>query len=402
MNNVAAVSGPRRLADFLRERRGAILDRWEAAVRQLRPAQRLRRPALLDHIPQFLEELENFVGDLREHRPAAPPEDVPRIHAVERLEMGYELADVVEEYSILRACIIEMAAEERAPAVRSNELPRLHRAIDPAIAPSVQRYQQAASEQRRQLGDQLIGAVAINTDITERIRQERGLREALEVSERLGGVLAHDLRNPLGVISTSASLLQREALEMRHARIVGRISCSAERIDRMIHDLLDYTRAQKGGGLPANPRPMDLADTCRLVAEESELLFSGSKVQVSVEGNPRGEWDPDRIYQAVSNLVVNAVRHGAPNLPVKIAVRGADRDVTVSVHNDGPAIPLEAVGTIFEPFQCGPSAGTSRSGGLGLGLYIVRQIALAHGGTVEMTSDDAVGTTFFLRLPGKR
>ena len=110
MNNIAAVSGPRRLADFLRERRGAILDRWEAAVRQLRPAQRLRRPALLDHIPQFLEELENFVGDLREHRPAAPPEDVPRIHAVERLEMGYELADVVEEYSILRACIIEMAA----------------------------------------------------------------------------------------------------------------------------------------------------------------------------------------------------------------------------------------------------------------------------------------------------
>ena len=76
--------------------------------------------------------------------------------------------------------------------------------------------------------------------------------------------------------------------------------------------------------------------------------------------------------------------------------------MTVSVHNDGPAIPLEAVGTIFEPFQCGPSAGTSRSGGLGLGLYIVRQIALAHGGTVEMTSDDAVGTTFFLRLPRKR
>ncbi|TMB26284.1 MAG: hypothetical protein E6J61_22320 [Deltaproteobacteria bacterium] len=372
MNNVAAVSGPRRLADFLRERRGAILDRWEAAVRQLRPAQRLRRPALLDHIPQFLEELENFVGDLREHRPAAPPEDVPRIHAVERLEMGYELADVVEEYSILRACIIEMAAEERAPAVRSNELPRLHRAIDLAIALSVQRYQQAAAEQRSQLGaelnrertradetladaqrraaeleaviesipdavyigdetgmkrinqraldqlgfdsrdklardiptlvselqirdaatgkpmppeeqvftkalagetavkevivrnkksgedmvlrsaaapiclgDQLIGAVAINTDITERIRQERGLREALEVSERLGGVLAHDLRNPLGVISTSASLLQREALEMRHARIVGRISCSAERIDRMIHDLLDYTRGSR-------------------------------------------------------------------------------------------------------------------------------------------------------------
>ena len=132
------------------------------------------------------------------------------------------------------------------------------------------------------------------------------------------------------------------------------------------------------------------------------MLFSGSKVQVSVEGNPRGERDPDRIYQAVSNLVVNAIRHGAPNLPVKIAVRGADRDVTVSVHNDGPAIPLEAVGTIFEPFQCGPSAGTSRSGGLGLGLYIVRQIALAHGGTVEMTSDDAVGTTFFLRLPRKR
>src|SRR4030081_1116650 len=105
MGTIAAVESPRRLADFLRERRRAILDRWEAAVRQLRPAQGLRRPALLDHIPQFLEELERFVGDLRQHRPAAPPEDIARVHAVERLEMGYELADVVEEYSILRSCI---------------------------------------------------------------------------------------------------------------------------------------------------------------------------------------------------------------------------------------------------------------------------------------------------------
>jgi PAS domain S-box-containing protein len=529
MGTVAAVANPRRLADFLRERRAAILDRWEAAVRKLRPAQGLRRPALLDHIPEFLEELAAFVGDLREHRPAAPPENIPRVHAVERLEMGYELADVVEEYSVLRSSIIEMAAEEHAPAVRSNELPRLHRAIDLAIALSVQRYQQAAAEHRGRLGDEinreraradetladaqrraaeleaviesipdavyigdetgmkrinrraldqlgfdshetldrnmgtltselqirdaatgqpmpaeeqvftralagettvkevivrhqksgqdivvrsaaapiclgdkLLGAVAINTDITDRIRQERGLREALEISERLGGVLAHDLRNPLGVISTSASLLQREALEMRHARIVGRISRSAERIERMIHDLLDYTRAQKGGGLPTNPRPTDLAETCRLVAEESELLFPGSKVEVKVEGDARGEWDPDRVYQAISNLVVNAVRYGAPNLPVRVTVRGSDREVTVSVHNCGPAIPIDVLGRIFEPFQRGPSAGTSRSSGLGLGLYIVRQIALAHGGTVEATSDDTVGTTFSMRWPRKR
>jgi PAS domain S-box-containing protein len=525
----AAVATPRRLADFLRERRSAILECWEAAVRQLGPARELRQPALLDHIPQFLEELERFVADLRQHRPAAPPEDMARVHAVERLKMGYELADVVEEYSILRSCITEMAAEEHAPAVRSNELPRLHRAIDLAIALSVQRYEQASAEQRGQLGaelnreraradetladaqrraaeleaviesipdavyigdetgmkrinrsaldqlgfdsretldrniatlgsdlhirdaatgqpvsaedqvftralagetaveevivrnqksgedivvrsaaapiclgDKLVGAVAINTDITERIRQERGLREALEVSERLGGVLAHDLRNPLGVISTSASLLQREALEMRHARIVGRISRSAERIDRMIHDLLDYTRAQKGGGLVTNPRPTDLAETCRLVAEEVELLVPGSKVEVKVEGDAHGDWDPDRVYQAISNLVVNAVRHGAPKLPVGVAVRGSDREVTVSVHNCGPAILIDVLGRIFEPFQRGPSAGTSRSSGLGLGLYIVRQIALAHGGTVEATSDDTVGTTFSMRWPRRR
>src|SRR5690349_12280888 len=155
MQTVAAVSHPRRLADFLRERRSAILDRWEAAVRQLRPAKDLRRPALLNHIPQFLEELEDFVGDLREHRPAAPPEDIPRLHAVERLEMGYDLADDVEEYSLLRSCILEMAAEEHTPAVRSNELPRLHRAIDLAIALSVQRFEQAAAELRSKLDAEL-------------------------------------------------------------------------------------------------------------------------------------------------------------------------------------------------------------------------------------------------------
>jgi PAS domain S-box-containing protein len=523
-----AGAAPRRLADFLREQHGAILRRWEAAARQLAPARGLRGPVLLDHIPQFLEALSGFVQDAREDPATSPPEEFPRIHAVERLELGYDLADVVEEYSLLRTCIAEMAAEEHSPAVRSAELPRLHRAIDVAIALSVQRYEQAAAEHRGRLGaeitreraraeetlaeaqhraaeleaviesipdavfigdatgikrtnrraleqlgfdspealdrdistlvdqiqtrhadtgqpmsveeqvftlalrgrtavkevvikhlqtgqdvvvrsaaapvrlgDEILGAVAINSDITERIRQERGLREALDLSERLGGVLAHDLRNPLGVIATSASLLQREGLELRHSRIVARISRNAERIERMIHDLLDYTRVQTGAGVPTNPRPMDLAETCRLVAEESELLFPGRDVEVRVSGDARGRWDPDRAYQAITNLVGNALRYGAEDAPVRIGVEGGEREVLVKVHNRGPAIPAELAGRIFEPFQRGESS-ASRSGGglgLGLGLYIVRQIALAHRGTVEVTSSEEAGTTFTLRWP---
>jgi PAS domain S-box-containing protein len=130
----------RRLADFVREHSAQILDDWEARVRGLRPAAWLDRPVLLDHMPQFLDDIAAYVDEVRAGHEAKPSKSSPRAHAIDRLELGYDITEVVAEYKVLRECLLDLAVRELAPAVRSAEMPRLHAAIDLAIAESVVRY----------------------------------------------------------------------------------------------------------------------------------------------------------------------------------------------------------------------------------------------------------------------
>src|SRR5438477_3924940 len=142
MGETATTTVPRRLADFLRERHDEIIARWEREVTRLRPAKFLTRPALLDHIPDFLRQLTEFVSAAREHQQVAPPQQFPIVHAIERLDLGYDLAEVVSEYAILRECISTLAHTQSSPSLFSAELPLLHHALDLAIAASVERYSQ--------------------------------------------------------------------------------------------------------------------------------------------------------------------------------------------------------------------------------------------------------------------
>src|SRR5690349_2369409 len=142
---------PRRLADFLRTHRETILSEWLAAVRTLAPARDLDRPMLLDELPQFLDDLADFLDDVRAGHTVAEPVRVPATHALERLEVGYDLAEVVEEYAILRHCIVELVHREGAPAMRSAQLARLHSGIDRAIVTSTARYHEASERTLRAL-----------------------------------------------------------------------------------------------------------------------------------------------------------------------------------------------------------------------------------------------------------
>src|SRR5438128_2145321 len=142
---------PRRLADFLRTHRDSILSDWLAAVRRLAPARDLDRPILLDYLPQFLDDLADFLDEVRAGNPATEPEKLPALHALERLEVGYDLAEVVEEYAILRQCIIDLVHHESAPAMRSAQLARLHSGIDRAIITSTARYHEASERTLRAL-----------------------------------------------------------------------------------------------------------------------------------------------------------------------------------------------------------------------------------------------------------
>jgi PAS domain S-box-containing protein len=245
-------------------------------------------------------------------------------------------------------------------------------------------------------------------DITERKRAEEArvqlveeLRETLHYNEIFAGILAHDLRNPLGAIVTAADLLKRlhERGDDKTRKCISRILSSGDRIARMIEQLLGFTRARSGGGISIEPRSVDLRDLVAQIAEELDSA-GPQRIAYTWTGDTFGQWDADRLAQVISNLLGNAMEHGEPSGPVRLNVDGCALDVVrIEVSNAG-VIPEALLDTLFEPFRGAPASGTGRkSKGLGLGLFITKQVVLAHGGTVDVTSNAETGTTFVVRLP---
>lgn len=235
-------------------------------------------------------------------------------------------------------------------------------------------------------------------DISDRKRAARELARDAEFRERFIGILGHDLRTPLGVVDlTARSLIERGDVDHAGIRSLRRIVRSAERMERMIHDLLDFARIRQGAGIPVTREPADLAVICRHVVEEIELTHEGRIVQLRPRGRVDGEWDSDRMTQVIQNLVVNALDYSPPGTPVEVAIDDAGERVVVAVKNEGPPIPPETMAQIFNPYRRGEQAVASR--GLGLGLYIAHEIVRAHEGRLDVESDEARGTTFFVELP---
>ena len=239
------------------------------------------------------------------------------------------------------------------------------------------------------------GSIAIMVDITDRKQREEEAERTARFREHFVGIVSHDLRNPLTAIVTSAELLLRYGeLPERQARVVARIGSSADRMARMIDDLLDFARSKLGGEFPIHARRIDLRQICEQTVEELEFAYT-RQVKLDAQGDLWGDWDPDRIAQVISNLVGNALQHSDGE--VAVSLRGEKDFVVLETRNGGPAIPSEVLPHVFEPGR----RGDARSGGLGLGLFIVQQIVLAHGGSIEVTSSEDAGTTFTLALPRK-
>lgn len=228
-------------------------------------------------------------------------------------------------------------------------------------------------------------------------RAEEALKETAAFRERFIDVLSHDLKNLVGIITnTAALLLAREIHTERGADMAARIMRTSERMSRMIRDLLDFTRVRLGGGIPVTLAPGDLATICEQVVDEFRAGHPDRQVVLGSTGDLRGEWDADRIAQAVMNLCKNADDYGTPGTPISVSVTGSRDVVEVAVQNQGPPIPPDQMAHIFEPYRRASERRTSS--GLGLGLYIVREVARAHGGTVEPhIGKDEVA--FVLRLP---
>jgi PAS domain S-box-containing protein len=245
------------------------------------------------------------------------------------------------------------------------------------------------------------GFVKVTRDISKRKRIEAELRQRAEFEQQLIGIVSHDLRTPLSAITLGTALLLRsELLGERHMAILGRILSSSERALRLISSLLDFSQARVGGGFVLHYSPVDLREFLGLLVEEVRLTHPGRDIQLELSGDGRGEWDPDRLAQLLTNLLNNALEHGLQEEPVRLRVSGEPDAVVLEIHNQGTSIPPDAMPHLFEPMRRGAGAKRSlRSKSVGLGLYIVKQIVLAHRGTIEVSSSEAEGTTFTVRLP---
>jgi signal transduction histidine kinase len=299
---------------------------------------------------------------------------------------GFELAELVrgsERTRPVPLIFLTASASDPTRTFRGYEagaVDFLHKPIDPHVLRSKIDVFVELHAQRRALATQL-----------------EQLRQSLRMNEMFVAVLSHDLRNPLSAVMNGANLLSMLSTDEKVLNTAGRIRSSGARMVRMVEQLLDIARV-RGGRIEMRPAPADLRELSASLVDELQRDGEQSRIELASVGATHGVFDPDRIGAAISNLVGNALQHGAQGTKIRVHIDGMDKDTLVlRVSNEG-VIPPEVIATIFEPFHSsGPEGRPSR--GLGLGLFIVREFVTAHGGTIEVRSDAERGTVFEVRLP---
>ncbi len=251
------------------------------------------------------------------------------------------------------------------------------------------------------VGAQLGAYLTMTRLRAEQARHNAELATAIEFQQILAAVVGHDLRSPLAVIITVASMLRETASEPNQLRALDRALSSAQRASRLITDLIDVTECRVQGAMPIRRRRTDARRVVEDAVEESRVAHPRCSIDLDIFGNEVvfGQWDPERLGEVLINLINNAVHHGDPKCAVRITMAHDDASLRLTVHNSGPPIPEHILPTIFDPFKRGASAQTVRKHGLGLGLYIVDQIVSAHRGIVSVSSSADHGTTFTINLP---
>jgi signal transduction histidine kinase len=285
---------------------------------------------------------------------------------------------------------VETYSPDADPETRLREI---------AILQQRARALEAEIGHRKELETALREALTQRSKLQEELRQQNEeLTRAVHFSEMFIGILGHDLRNPLSAIVTGASLLSRRSDSDKVVKPALRILSSAERMGRMIDQILDFTRIRLGHGIPLQRRHIDLAEVCRLAIDEAESTAGEGRIRLDERGESVGMWDGDRLSQLVSNLLANAVAHGKAGAPISIRLDGTNSEHSLLEVQNAGTIPAEVLPVLFDPFRSS-NGNQERSNGLGLGLFISREIVLAHGGTIDVTSAEQDGTRFVVRLP---
>ncbi|MEX2049499.1 MAG: sensor histidine kinase [Gemmatimonadota bacterium] len=371
-----------RLARFIREEQERILEEFEEFARtHTGPGDTMDILALRDHavgilsaIALDMEQPQSEAAQERKSKGDAPedgqPDTAAEKHGTDRADSGFSLQEMFSEYRALRASVLRLWTDDHGDMDGTDvqDLIRFNEAIDQALAESITRF-------------------------------SIGLERSREL---FLAILGHDLRTPLSAIVTASSFLATSGgLTGRNLNLAERIHSSGWRMNGLVGDLLDFTRSRLGKGIPVTLMETDLVEIGREAVEEVQVMYPMGEVRFEASGNVRGVWDAGRVSQALTNLIANAVQYGAEATPVVVTARGEADHVVVSIHNLGAVITAKNQQHIFDPFIRIVSAETGRPllSSMGLGLYIARQIALAHGGSIQVHSSVERGTTFELHLP---
>jgi signal transduction histidine kinase len=364
------------LGEFILTNIEPIAREWEEFARTCTPAAiGMTRSALLDDVTQILEAV---VDDMEQ--PQTPAEQdangngqrfsdslgrAALSHVGLRLESRFDLAQIVSEYRAMRASVLRLWSSSRPEPLSDETMAviRFNEAIDESIAQIVPIYLQREAEYR----------------------------------DRFFGMLGHDFRGPLQAIGLSAALLMNNGEGSAEGlRPLHRILRSCDRLNRMVKDIIDFTRGRFGEAMNVTRVPGDLGTILGGITDEVQCANPNVAIDFAAGGELAGDWDSERLSQLIWNLLVNAIQHGKAK-QIRVRARNENDQVLIEVHNEGPAIAHDVMRNIFNPL--GRERNVVRDqAGLGLGLFICQEIAKAHGGTITATSTSDAGTTFAVRL----
>jgi signal transduction histidine kinase len=373
-----------RMSEFIRANTSSIVAEWEDFARALIPAAEGMTPlALRNHILNMLVFITN---DMDSHQTATEQivkshgekakesgQSVAEVHASLRQAGGFNLDQMVSEYRSLRASVIKLwSAQSKAQdGETAMDLTRFNESIDQILTESIS-YYASTSEVSRDL---------------------------------FLGILGHDLRNPLSAIIMSAQLGPKMGpFNENQTKMLSQIIVSAQRAIEIVDTLLDLTRARLGSGFPIIKEPMDFGSVSKELVDEMGAMHPNRKIKFEASGYTQGVWDKPRVGQVLSNLLSNAFQYGAADCPVNVKIVGLPHELLLSVHNEGKPIPDTLLGRIFSAYQSNNEIdmiNNHNSKNLGLGLYITKEIVIAHGGTITVTSSESAGTIFTARFPSE-
>lgn len=371
------------LPDFIRDNTEPILCEWETFARSLPLGETLDIVALRDHAKEMLRVV---ADDLSEPQTGTQQSEKSRgrsdagqlrvptaaqAHGAGRAISGFTIEQMVSEFRALRASVIRLwtVRQQHARATDLQDMIRFNEAIDQAIAESITTY----------------------------------TRDVRESKDRFLAILGHDLRTPIGAMVMSTKfMLDTGELSDTQRMLMTRMEATARRMNRLVADLLEFTRTRFGDAIPIEAVDMDVARMVEDVVSEVRASYPASTIQVRSSGELKGHWDCERLTQALTNLVSNAVQHGSEGTPVQIEARGSDKQVVISIRNQGSPMTGEQIDHVFERMKAfGAPEGHDRRH-LGLGLYIVDKIVRAHHGSIAVESSAETGTMFTIHLPRKR